>query len=215
MSSGEHIGELAELYAVGALDDVERRTVERHVAACAACTQLLARAEDDVAAMEAARAQHRAPDQLSRRVRAMVQRPATTRWPALIPAIAAALVLGLLPSAYLWQENRSMHAVMVADADAMNRLASEEHRTAAFSEMSNGSAASVMYGPDGSWYVVLIRGASHALSVAWMHDGERTMLGTAVPIGSVAMLYLPKSHRMDQLALVDGERVVAQAQLAY
>jgi hypothetical protein len=29
------------------------------------------------------------------------------------------------------------------------------------------------------------------------------------------MLYLPKSHRMSQLALVEGDRVVAEAQLAY
>jgi hypothetical protein len=29
------------------------------------------------------------------------------------------------------------------------------------------------------------------------------------------MLYLPKSHRMNQLALVDGQEVVAEAQLAY
>jgi hypothetical protein len=48
-----------------------------------------------------------------------------------------------------------------------------------------------------------------------MHDGEQTMLGQAVPHGDVAMLYLPKSHRMDQLALMDGAQVVAQASLRY
>jgi hypothetical protein len=41
------------------------------------------------------------------------------------------------------------------------------------------------------------------------------MLGTAMPHGDVALLYLPKSKRMDQLALMDGEQVVASAQLAF
>lgn len=210
----EHIEEQAELYAIGALDDSERRAVEAHVAECEACVQRLSIAEDAVAEMEVARAQHRPPAQLQRRVRAIALRSGP-RWPSFVPAVAAALILGLLPSAYFWQQSRAMHAAMLADADAMNRLATAPHRSAAFSEMSDGSAATVMYGPDGSWYVVLVRGASHALSVAWMHDGRRTMLGTAEPHGDVAMLYLPKSHRMDQLALMDGERLVAQAQLAY
>jgi hypothetical protein len=41
------------------------------------------------------------------------------------------------------------------------------------------------------------------------------MLGNAVPNGNVAMLYLPKSHRMDRLALMDGDRVVAEATLSW
>ena len=66
-----------------------------------------------------------------------------------------------------------------------------------------------MYAPDGSWYVVVIRNATKALDVVWMHDGERSMLGRAMPVGDVSTLYLPKSHRMDTLALMDGDRVVA------
>lgn len=214
MNNAGHIEELADLYAIGALDDAERLTVERHVAGCQQCTLLLAQAEDTVAEMESVRTQHRPPEQLQRRIRAMTQR-SQLRWQSFIPAVAAAVVLGLLPSAYFWEQNRTMNETMLANAGAMSRLASTPHRSAAFTEMSDGSAASVMYGPDGSWYVVLVRGTSHALSVAWMHDGRRTMLGTAMPLGDVAMLYLPKSHRMDRLALMDGERVVAQAQLAY
>ena len=108
-----------------------------------------------------------------------------------------------------------MHETMVADAQAMDRLAAMPHQTAAFKGMSPNAAASVMYAPDGSWYVILVRGASRALDVAWMHEGKKTILGTAQPLGDVAVLYLPNSHRMDQLALLDGEQVVAEAQLAY
>lgn len=214
MSEFEHLDEAADLYAIGALDDAQREAIDRHVARCDQCARILAAAEDRVAVLAAADAQHAPPAQLERRVVSLVRRQ-PSRLRALIPAIAAALIAGLLPSAYFWQQNQAMHAAMVAESDAMNRLALMPHRSAAFTQMSSGSAAKVMYAPDGSWYVVFVRGASKALSVAWMHDGQRTMLGTATPHGQVAMLYLPRSHRMDQLALMDGERVVAEAQLAY
>lgn len=206
--------ELADLYAIGALDNSERDGVDRHVARCDACARLVGAAEERVTTLAQADVAHAPPAQLGRRVASIVRRePSRVR--ASFAAIAAALVIGLLPSAYFWQQNQAMHAAMLADDDAMNRLASMPHRSAAFSTMSGGSAARVMYAPDGSWYVVLVRGATRALSVAWMHDGQKTMLGTTTPRGQVAMLYLPKSHRMDQLALMDGAKVVAEAQLAY
>ena len=210
----DHLGDLADLYAIGALDHSEREAVERHVAQCEECARLLASAEERVATLVQADAQHVPPAQLERRITAIVRRRPPAPQRALF-AIAAALVIGLLPSAYFWQQSQAMHAAMVAEDDAMNRLASMPHRSVAFTEMTGGPAAHVMYAPDGSWYVILVRGASRALSVAWMHGGQRTMLGTATPHGEVAMLYLPKSHRMDQLALMDGEQVVAEAQLAY
>jgi hypothetical protein len=77
------------------------------------------------------------------------------------------------------------------------------------------TTAQVAYAANGSWYVVMVRGTSKPLSVAWVHGGERTMLGDAVPHGDMAMLYLPKSHRMDRLALMDGDRIVAQAILSW
>jgi hypothetical protein len=135
-------------------------------------------------------------------------------WPS-IAAIAAAFLIGVLPSAYLWERNRAMQDAMLYESAAMDRLAATAHRTAAFRGPGGVLAANVAYAPDGSWYVIVVRGASHALRVAWMHDGAQTMLGEAVPHGRVAMLYLPKSHRMEQLALMDGQRIVAQATLRY
>jgi len=214
MNDRGHLDEAADLYAIGALDDAERDAVDRHVAGCNACARLLGAAEDRVAVLVASEVQHVPPAQLERRGNALVRRE-PPRWRAFGAAVAAALIVGLLPSAYFWQQNQSMHAAIVAQTEAMNRVALMPHRSDAFSEMSDGSAARVMYAPDGSWYVVMVRGTSKALSVAWMHGGQRTMLGTATLHGQVAMLYLPRSHRMDQLALMDGERVVAEAQLAY
>ena len=175
-------------------------------------------AEMHVATLAAAEPQYRAPagfaaPALPERARAKPRpRPA---WFAPALAFAAVLVFGFVPSLYMWEQNRAMHDAMVAQNAAITQLAAGPFRTASFASMSDGSEAHVMYAPDGSWYVVLVRGAKRALQVAWMHDGQRTMLGSAQPHGDMAMLYLPRSHRMDQLALVDGPTVIAEAQLAY
>ncbi len=214
-----HIGEDAALYALGALEPHEAAAVEAHVEHCSACARLLAQAEDDVTAMVAAGPLVEPPAALAERILATpdASTPATGRQRSRVPraawfaALAAAIVVAVLPSAYVYRENLAMHHTMLADADAMARIATSPHRSTAFA----GRDAHVMYAPDGSWYVVVIRGAKTPMHVVWPHDGERTMLGTAVPHGDVALLYLPKSHRMDQLALMSDGRVVAQAQLVF
>lgn len=200
----DHVGESAALYALGLLDESERHAIDTHVAACAACGQLLAQAYDDVATIAMAEPQHTPP---SRGLAATAPRRLPQSW----LAIAAVLLLALLPSAYLVNQNLSMHRAMVADADAVARISSSPHTNVAF----KGADANVMYGPDGSWYCVIVRGVSRPLHVVWPHDGEQTSLGMAMPHGDVAVLYLPKSHRMDRLTLMDEGRAVANADLTF
>jgi Putative zinc-finger len=199
-----HIGEDVALYALGLLNEREQQVVDAHVASCEACGQLLAQAYDDVAAMAETQPQLTMPARQHRARRAI-------RWHPAFVAIAAAIVLALLPSSYFYEQNRAMHQTMVANADALARIASTPHRMAPFS----GTTANVMYAKDGSWYCVVVRGAKKPMDVAWMHDGRQTMLGTAVPHGNVAVLYLPRSHRMDQLALLADDRMVGQARLVF
>ena len=158
-----HIGDDAASYALGMLDEHEASLVDQHVASCEACTILLAQAYDDVAAIASAQPQHDLPRK---------PRIALRGWQPLL-AVAAAFVIGFLPSTYFLTRMNGMHEQMLANADMMSHLA-HDHRSVAFA----GSNASVMYGSDGSWYCVVVRGAKQALSVAWMHDGEKTMLGT-------------------------------------
>jgi hypothetical protein len=134
------------------------------------------------------------------------------RWYAGLAAAAAIVVLALSPSMYLWQQNQTMRQAIIADADAMARVASSPHRTVAF---STATRSRVMYATDGSWYFVVVRGADAPVDVVWKHDGHMTKLGTAVPHGDVAMLYLPQSHRMDQLALMQQGTVMGQARLVF
>lgn len=196
-----HVGEDAALYALGLLDQAERNAIDAHARTCEACSQALAKAFDDVTAMVASEPSAPALAEPARR-------KLSPRW---FTAIAAAIVLAVLPSAYLLQQNHAMHEAIVAQSEAMDRLASTPHRTASFAGMD----ARVYYGMDGSWYCIVVRGAKQPMQVAWMHDGTSTMLGTAVPSAGVAILYLPQSHRMDQLALVSNDRTMGQARLLF
>jgi hypothetical protein len=201
-----HVADRAALYALGALDEQESAAVQAHVSGCPQCEQVVGAAEGDVLLLASQGPRHRAPAELDRRVHRLLQPPNTLPTRAVGPrfaALAAAFLIGILPSLYLWQQNRSL------------RENSGAQRVAGFRSNDPSLAASVTYAPDGSWYVIFVRGASRTLGVAWMHDGRQTMLGSAKPHDGVAMLYLPKSHRMNQLALVDGVRVVADAQLPY
>ncbi len=197
-----HIGPDAALYALGLLDERGRADIDGHVAECRACALLLAEAYDDVAAMAAAQPQLDVPGE--------PRRSASWRQGAMA-ALAAAILLALLPSAYFYEQDRAMHQAMLTDAAAIAQIASAPHRVAQFS----GIRADVMYGTDGSWYCVVVRGAKKPMDVAWMHDGRQTMLGTAVPHGDVAVLYLPRTHRMQQLALLTDDRMVGQARLVF
>jgi Putative zinc-finger len=207
-----HLGDLASLYALGALDERERHEADEHLDGCEACRRLLAQAEADVTAMEAAQEQYEPPAALRQRLAGAIhERPRTRSIAGTWTSVAAAILIALLPAGYLWHQNAEMHAAMTADAAAISRIASTPHRVASFSGMN----AQVMYGADGSWYCIVIRGAREGLDVVWPHDGVQTTLGTAEAHGDVALLYLPKSHRMGRLTIVHGNRVLGQAQLVF
>lgn len=217
----QHVSEDAALYALGALDETECRAIEKHAETCSACAELLAQACADVTEMCAAEPLVEAPASLTARLSNSLDRGAavslprrrlTRSWTSSFAAAAALIILALAPSMYLFKQNQTMHQNMIAEAEAMGRVATSPHRTVAF---ASGMAGRVMYGPDGSWYVIVVRGAREPVHVVWKHDGKMTELGMAVPRGDVAMLYLPQSKRMDQLALMLDSHVVGQANLTF
>lgn len=203
----DHLGDDAALYALGVLEPREARAAEEHLLACDACRRLLAQAQADVTAMAASQPQHDPP---ARQILPL-PRSAAQGFNRMWLAVAAAFAIAILPAGYLFEQNLAMHQAMLVDAQAMARLAASPHRVVAFT----GADAHVMYAPDGSWYFIVIRGASAPLHVVWPHDGVKTMLGTAVPHGDIALLYLPRSHRMEQLSLMQNGVVVGQAQLVF
>lgn len=215
-----HVDDRAALYALGLLDDDERAALQAHLRECPGCALSIGAAEDDVASLVAAQSLREPPRELASRIERSLSAARSTAshrtWAAPVwLAAAAAIVIAVMPAAWFWNQNRAMQEAMSNQSAAMTRVASAPHRNAEFAAMPANMTATVAYAPNGEWYVIVVKNASKALDVAWMHDGTQTMLGRAVPHGDTAMLYLPKSHRMNSLALMDGERVVAEANLSY
>lgn len=216
-----HIEAGVSLYVLGCLTEVERRAIDGHAAGCTQCSQALCEAREQLSALEVSYPSREAPLELESRITAMLEGAAATplltsanlrRWYGVVGALAAVIVLAFLPTTYLWQQNRAMRAGMLADSAMISRIITSPHRTAAFGSPAN---AYVMYGKDGSWYCIIVRGAYKPVDIGWKHDGRMTVLGRAEPHGEIAMLYLPKSHRMHDLALLEQSRVLSEARLVF
>ncbi|MHB8462818.1 MAG: hypothetical protein ACYDA1_09235, partial [Vulcanimicrobiaceae bacterium] len=130
-------------------------------------------------------------------------------------ATAAALIIGILPTSYFGMKMTHMSAAMQAQNQLVARLASNQYRRVAFAGDANSPAGHVMYANDGSWYYVVVDEASRPLRVAWQHNGVDHILGNVAPSGNRAVLYLAQSTKMDSLALMDGNTIVASAKLAF
>lgn len=209
-----HIGENAELYAAGLLDDPDARQLETHVRTCEPCAQLLADAGEAVAAIESARTALSPPSRLGRRLHESTRSHAAQhRWTFGLAA-AAALAIALIPTWVAVDRTREI-AAMNADEQALARIArAPSVQRAAF--MAGGHAmGNVLYGKRGDWYYVVVMHPSAQMQVAYVHDGQREMLGKIAVHGASGTLYLPIDHRMNELALIEGGTVIADARLAY
>lgn len=218
----DHIDELAELYALGSLSELERVRVEQHAGRCAACAADLARAEQTVAALAQAQAQpvREPPESLQRRLERSLtraaHRPALT-WHPFAAAVAAAIVLALIP-AWVAVDRNSALTAMRQDERALARLASagtEIDHAQFMSPAHLPMNAKVLYGPRGDWYYVVVMHPHPGMQVAYVHGGRMQMLGAVAMHGESGTLYLPVNHKMDELALLEGSTVVADAHLAY
>lgn len=213
----DHIDELAELYAIGSLEEIERLRVERHVTICVPCATRLQEAEETVAAVAEAQPQHAPPERLQLRLRRSVAPPARARawmqWPA---AVAAVLILAFIPTWVAVDRTRNAAVAMRQDERALAKIASAPfHRAMFMSPKKEPMGAKVLYGMRGDWYYVVVQHPKPDMQVAYVHDGKMEMLGRVAMHGESGTLYLPVSHRMDELALLQGDKVVAQARLVY
>lgn len=193
MESNSHVGELAELYAAGALDERQRSMVEAHVARCAECLRRTGEAEETVLALER---RFKIPDEA-----AAAQIPLTLRgspgrfWYAV--AIAAALVIGfLIPHPQSPQSPATLAMIQSHFSHAQFN--------------GSGPAAKVLYARDRSWYYVIVEGG-HRYSVYGVRAGRGELLGTTQPAGITSDLFAKASQRFDAIELRDDNRVVERA----
>lgn len=217
----DHVDDLAELYALGSLDELQSVRVERHAGECAACAARLHEAESAVATLAEAQAQplRRPPASLRGRLdRSLAQRErrGVLSWHPFAAAVAAAIVLALVPTWVAVDRSTALLA-MRQDERALARLASAQRIDHAqfMSAAKRPMNAKVLYGPRGDWYYVVVMHPRPNMRVAYVHAGRMEMLGSVEMHGESGTLYLPVNHKMDELALLSGDTVVGNAHLAY
>jgi hypothetical protein len=218
----DHIEELAELYAIGSLSEFERARVDQHVARCGACAGDLRRAEETVADLAQAQVEplQQPPPALQRRLDESIarrSRPIAHTWHPFAAAAAAAIVLAFIPT-WVAVDRGSALVAMRQDERALARLASagtQIDHAQFMSPAKHPMDAKVLYGPRGDWYYVVVMHPRPGMQVAYVHGGRMEMLGTVAMHGESGTLYLPVNHKMEELALLEGSTVVADAHLVY
>jgi anti-sigma factor RsiW len=210
MTSPDHVGELAELYALGTLDDRERALVDAHVLTCDACAARVGEAEAAVVRLVDERSPSPA---LDRRMRGTFARPAAWRWTA--PLVAAAFVLGLLPSIAMWSGTFGGNAFSSDQQQAVRAMVGSHFLHAPFVALTGDAPkAKVIYGRTGDWRFVVAQTA-RPYDVAVVFNGQTVSLGKLHVSGNAAELFIAHAPPAPQFVLRDGTRIVAHVTLPY
>ena len=200
-----HIGELAELYAVGALDASERAAVDAHIAACMPCLRRVGEAEETLLALERGELAEPTPQELDARMR--FHAPRARRYAALAMAAAAGLAIGILTMlpGYLRPQ---------VPQDALVAMIDSHFNHAQFAPVATHGAtgAKVIYARDRSWLFILADG-SERYSVYAVNGGVATRLGELHPQGPTSSLYVAHAPMADAIELRDGAQVIERAAL--
>ncbi len=217
-----HIDDSAELYALGALDDLERRRIDAHVATCAPCARLLGDAELAVTHAIEADPQYEPSLALRSRLAGSLEamQPKARRAPqAGWIAIAAAFAILALPTGFLARDYMVMHAYIASDQMLMQKMANGSLASATFQPMKPSMpamSAHVMYAKSGDFYAVVVKHPMRSLQVAYVRpDGTMETIGKLEMQGDMGVAVMPIDHKMLKLALIDGGDVVAEANLAF
>ena len=188
MQANEHIGEAAELYAAGQLDAAEIAAIEAHAAGCEACLRRLGEAEETVLALERVNKPLAPP--AATNVLQFPRREISSWW--LVPAMAAALLVGML-----WPRAQPQHNV------AMLAMVNGHFSHAQFA--GTGPKAKVLYARDRSWYYVIVAGTER-YDVYGVAGADRITWADE-PAGSTSELFVRPKQRFDHLQLQgNGER---------
>jgi len=225
---GQHLGELAELYALGALEPHERAQVEAHVASCANCARALGAAEVTVEALDDVFVpQLDPPERLGARIAASAQAvvplaPRRVRRSAALPApsfyaTAAALLLAAGIGGGALVEHSTDVRQVAHDSAVLATIA-----TAHFNHVSltarepSAPVSKVLYARDSAWLYVVIDSPTCDCRVVVRSAASERDLGKPEVRGSTATLFVRDFPRPTSLELVDASgRVISGATLPY
>ena len=198
-----HIGENAELYALGVLDERTRALVDAHASNCEACAARLGEAERTIALIEEDAG---VPASLDRRMRTAFERPRRGRFPGGVAA--AAFVLGALPSLWFWNGAHEARAFNDGHAAALQAMVSSHFAHAQFTPLvSEAPSAKLIYARTGRWIFVVAR-TDRALTLRAFSGGAVATLGTLRTAQGAGELFLPQGRVARQFSLFDGSREV-------
>ncbi len=193
-----HIDDVAELYALGALSEAERAAVDRHVTGCAGCARKLGEAEEVLLALEGQYEPVQPPPALDARMKFARSSSPLGWW----VAIAAAFVIGLLPSAWFAsQRNSAIDLAMIA-------MLHSHFNHAQFAGSTNAPIAKVLYPRDKSWLYVIVEGSERYDVYA---NGVK--LGTVFPQGATSNLFVQNPGPVERIELREGTTVIESAQV--
>ncbi len=199
-----HIGDLAELYVLGTLDEGERAGVEAHIATCMQCLRRVGEAEETLLALERGDLAEPTPELLDRRMR--FGAPPVRRYATLALAAAAGLVLGILTM---------LPAILRPnDQPALVAMINSHFNHVQFAPIGGSIAppAKVIFARDRSWLFIVANGSEH-YAVYAVNGSAARRLGDLQSQGSTSSLFVEHTPPADAVELRDGETVVERAAL--
>ncbi len=206
----DHVGELAELYALGDLSVAERERVDRHARECPQCAQRLGEAEATVLRLIEADAVQASVTPL-RRIRSR-----STNW-ATLAAIAAAFLIGLLPwGVQTLRQRASTPLSTTRDANqlAMNAMLAGHFLHAPLVPLAaNAPAGKVIYAREGGWIYVIVAAGAAPLDVDVVSGSTRARVATLDASAQTRAAFVPTSEAIQSVELLEGSTPIAQAKI--
>jgi len=214
----EHLGDDAELYPLGLLDDDVAREVERHIAGCELCAERVSAGRTVAASLASALPAVEPSTALHVRLREAV-RPGTraarppASWNAWGFALAAVFALAFL--ALGWKALALRGQLAADDLALVTVVHSHFNHVSMTPQSANPVAAKILYARDGSWLYVIADKPGGTLR-ALAHTAEGPVdLGVLATSGRTAGLLVRPAARVESLVLERAGMTVASATLVY
>jgi hypothetical protein len=209
------LGEDAELYPLGILDDDAARNVELHIALCSACAQRVAQAQAVAASLAAALPPATPSPALERRLRESARpQPSAKPRASLFPfALAAAFALALLGLG--WQTVALRERLQGDDVALVTMVHSHFNHVSMAPESADPVAAKILYARDGSWIYIIADKPGGPLHAVARTAAATTDLGVLTSTGETATLLVHPRERIVSITLQRAGTNVASAKLAY
>jgi hypothetical protein len=129
-------------------------------------------------------------------------RPQGFRVPAAF--VAAAFIIGLLPSLWFWNGNRATQAFDADRQQAVQAMVNSHFLHAQFTALtSDAPKAKLIYARTGNW-VFAVAQTGRPLSLRAQSARGEVALGTLHVAGNAAELFVPQAPRTRSFALYDG-----------